>query len=157
VPRPPVLRRPLAALGAAALLVLATAACGKDDGGSAAASSSSTTPTTQAPAVVLAGCTPAPGADFVAVERHLTHGGHQLREGFVSSDTPAGHYLAADVYSSTDQLLASDLRWRIAPDGSAMAANAATTAWSSLPVVPAAQVVDHPELTACVKAALALL
>jgi hypothetical protein len=144
------------AVGLAMLLLVTTAACGKDDAGSSASTSSTPTTTAKTPAEVLSGCTPAVGADFVAVERHLTHGGHQLREGFVSPDTVDGHYLAADVYSGADQLLASDLLWRIAPDGSAMAANAATTAWSSLPAVPAADVVPHPELAACVTAALAV-
>ena len=141
----------------AALLLVTTAACSKDDNGSAATSSSTSITVEKTPAEVLAACTPAVGADFVAVERHLLKGAHQLREGFVSPDAADGHYLAADVYSDADQLLASDLRWRIAPDGSAMAANAATAKWSSLPVVPAAQAADHPELTACVKAALAFL
>jgi hypothetical protein len=143
------------ALGLAALLLVTAAACSKDDNGSAASSSTSTS-TVKTPAEVLAECTPAPGADFVAVERHLLRGGHQLREGFVSPDAADGHYLAADVYSDSDQLLASDLRWRVAPDGSAMAANADTAAWSALPQVPPSEVVAHPELTTCVKAALAL-
>jgi hypothetical protein len=144
---------PLLALVVGALL-LATTACGKDDGGSAAATTTSTT-AAPSPSEVLAGCTPAVGADFVAVERHLTHGGRQLREGFVSPSAADGHYLAADVYDVNGQRLATGLLWRIAPDGRAMVANAATSAWSALPAVPAGQAVDHPELLACVTAALA--
>jgi len=156
VPRPSTAPRPVLALGLAALLLLAPSACGKDDKGASASSSSTSSTVASTPAEVLSGCTPAVGADFVAVERHLTHGAHQLREGFVSPDAADGHYLAADVYSGSDELLASDLLWRIAPDGSAMVANAATAAWSSLPAVPTAEVVAHPELSACVKAALAV-
>ena len=141
-------------LGTAALLLVATTACSKDDKASGGTSTTSST-AAPSPSEVLASCTPAVGADFVAVERHLTHGGHQLREGFVSADAADGHYLAADVYDLNDQLLATGLLWRIAPDGSAMSADAATSAWSALPSVPATQDVDHPELLACVHAALA--
>jgi hypothetical protein len=96
------------------------------------------------------------GSDFVAIEKHhLTNGGQHLGQGFVSPDAPDGHYLSANVYSVDNALLATAMMWRIGPDGTAMSATPETSGWDSLPDVPAAEVVPHPELVTCVKAALA--
>jgi hypothetical protein len=140
------------AVGAAALLFAGVAGCSS---GKAAAPTTTTTTLAPTPSQVLSGCTPAPGADFVAIERHLVHAAQHLGQGFVSPDGPDGHYLAADVYNVDNTLLATGLQWRIAADGSATAVDATTAAWAQLPVLPAGQAAAHPELIACVRAALA--
>lgn len=156
-------RRPTAAALVAALVAggallvgsLVLGACG-DDAGTAAPT---TTSTTQAPtpSEVLASCSPAVGSDFVAVERHLAHGGQHLGQGFISADGPDGHYLSADVYDVDNRLLATALVWRISPDGAtAETSTPETDQWDQLPDVPAAENQPHPELQACTRAALAL-
>jgi hypothetical protein len=135
--------------------VLALAACAKDEATPATTSTSTTTTTTLDPAAVLATCTPADGSDFVAVEKHhLTNGGQHLGQGFVAVG-PDGRYLAANVYSVDNVLLASGLMWRVGADGSAMTVSPEANAFDNLPDVPADQVVAHPELLTCVAAAVA--
>jgi hypothetical protein len=151
---------PLRAVGlglAAALLAVAVGAgCSKD----AKVAAPTTTSTTAAPTPkeILATCSPAAGSDFVAIEhgRDLINGGQHLGQGFVSPEGPDGHYLSANVYSIDNVLVATALMWRISPDGmTAESATPETSHWDKLPDVPADQVVAHPELVACVKAALA--
>jgi hypothetical protein len=146
--------RPLAGLAALALALGLLAACGKDS--PATATSTTTTTVAPTPSEVLASCSPAEGSEFVAIEKHhLTNGAQHLGQGFVSPAGPGGVYLSANVYDVNNQLLATALTWRIGPDGTAMSATPETDAWDSLPDVPAAENVPHPELVACAKAALA--
>jgi hypothetical protein len=145
----------VAGLGAATVVVLLLAGCGTDT--KTAASTTTSTTAAPTPSDVLAACSPAVGSDFVAIEKHhLTNGGQHLGQGFISTDTPQGHYLSANLYNVDNVLLATALMWRIGPDGTAMTATPETNAWDSLPDVPASEDVPHPELVACVKAALAV-
>ncbi len=147
-------RSALGALGAAASATVLVASCSA--GTKAAAPTTTATTAAPTPSEVLASCSPAVGSDFVDIERaHLVHGAHHLGQGFVSAETPQGHYLAANLYDIDDVQLATGLVWRINPDGTAMSAIPADDQWDALPDVPAAQNVPHPELIACAKAALA--
>ena len=159
---PPTSRSPhhvrAAALGLAAAVLAGglVAGCSKDE--KAAAPTTTSTTAAPTPAEILATCSPTVGSDFVAIEhgRDLINGGQHLGQGFVSPEGPDGHYLSANVYSIDNVLVATALMWRIGPDGmTAESATAETSRWDKLPDVPADQVVAHPELVACVKAALA--
>jgi hypothetical protein len=149
----PTVARSSRALVAIGLALGLLAACGKDSPTAASTTTSTLAPT---PSEVLASCSPAEGSDFVAIEKHhLTHGGQHLGQGFVSAIGPDGHYISANLYDVNNGLLATALMWRIGLDGTAMSASPETSDWDSLPDVPAAEVVPHPELVTCVKAAVA--
>jgi hypothetical protein len=113
----------------------------------------SSTATTLDPDEVLEACTPAPSEDFVAIERHLTNGGHHLGQGFVA-DQPDGHYLIANLYSIDDQLLVPGALWRL--EGVGGAASSVTPETSAHDELPDATGAVAPEaLQACLAAAVA--
>jgi hypothetical protein len=154
--RRPRLRSFPSAVAAGTIIVALLAACSSHDGEAKATTTSSTSTTAPDPAAVLATCTPAVGSDFVSVEKHhLINGAQHLGQGFVA-DGPDGRYLAANVYSVDNVLLASGLSWRILPDGTAQSAAPESNAYDNLPDVPPAELTPHPELAACVAAATAL-
>jgi hypothetical protein len=140
-----VLRRLLAASLLLALLT-ATAACGSDDAGDSSVEAPTTVP--DATTTTAAPCTAALGSDFVAVEKHLTHGGHHLGQGY-ALDTPQGRYLIANVHATDDTLLASGLVWRIDANGVALSVTPETNGFDSLADVPAAEATPPAGLLGC--------